>query len=185
VLQDGLEAIALTPVLVNRPRDPNPPRSQARRAPAGSSMPPAEPDHALLGERGRAEPGSGVGGLGEWVKGAGLPPVGATNTSRRECCAGCMPGWPAGSGGCPYPGRARPVCHQVPLCRLRPTECRIERNGPARVRLDRAIRSGTFSTGSGVQFTLGGFHVLWTPLRGPFQLSLTVLVCYRLPRFHN
>jgi len=31
---------------------------------------------------------------------------------------------------------------------------------------------------------IGRFHALLAPLRGAFQRSLTVLVCYRLPHFH-
>jgi len=34
-----------------------------------------------------------------------------------------------------------------------------------------------------LSFSLGGFHALLAPQRGAFQLSLTVLVCYRLPAF--
>jgi len=31
---------------------------------------------------------------------------------------------------------------------------------------------------------IGRFHALLAPLRGSFQRSLTVLVCYRLPHFY-
>jgi hypothetical protein len=122
---------------------------------------------------------------------------------REPTGAGCGAYWPAGSRNSALTGwggaavknhsgrrvtrsRALPA---VPLGpRTHPSSCvlpsaRPTIDEPSHLRRT-AVSAGHLSTGRDFRFTLDGFHDLWTPLGGPLQRSLTVLVCYRLPRFH-